>query len=148
MSKIVTLKFPVNNWDHLYSLQQAIVHNSPLTGRTLGIHGRILNQPFLQNKDTDISIKFIQVDAIPSYPIITTEQFELGIISHHKNKLSTHIQVDRQVFEELRKNLMEYADIEGIHIIVTLGLLSNDDHWQEDVSLQLVQLDYAMKGNA
>ncbi len=148
MSKIVTLKFPVNNWNHLYSLQQAIIHNSPLTGRTLGVHGRILNQPFLQNKDTDISIKFIQVNDIPSYPLIVDKQFELGIVSQNENGLNSHIQVDRCVFEELRKNLMEYADIEGIHIMITLGLLSNDDHWQKDASLQLVQLDYAMKGDS
>jgi len=148
MPNIITLRFPVNNWNHLYSLQQAITHNNMLTGRTLEIKGRILNQAFLQHKDTPISIQFTQVDSTPNYPVIQSEQHELGLIQYSQQQLSTQIQVDRQVFEELRKNLMEYANIEGIHIMVTLGLLSDKTAWQENSTLQVVQLDYAMKGDA
>lgn len=148
MPNIITLRFPVNNWNHLYSLQQAITHNNMLTGRTLEIKGRILNQAFLQHKDTPISIQFTQVDSTPNYPVIQSEQHELGLIQYSQQQLSTQIQVDRQVFEELRKNLMEYANIEGIHIMVTLGLLSDKTAWQENSTLQAVQLDYAMKGDA
>ncbi|VAW53193.1 hypothetical protein MNBD_GAMMA07-707 [hydrothermal vent metagenome] len=147
MAKIVTLSFPINNWNHLYSLQQAIVHNNPLTGRSLGIKGHVVNQPFLHHKDTPISINFIQVDSAPNYPLIKPDQHELGLIHFHQQQLNTQIQVDRQVFEELRKNLMEYADIEGIHIMVSFGLLSESEHWQKDTTLQIVQLDYAMKGD-
>ena len=148
MSNIVTLRFPVSNWNHLYSLQQAITYNNMLTGRTLEIKGRILNQAFLQHKDTPISILFAQVDSTPNYPVIQSGQHELGLIQNNQQQLSAQIQVDRQVFEELRKNLMEYADIEGIHIMITLGLLSNKPTWQENSALQIVQLDYAMKGDA
>ena len=42
---------------------------------------------------------------------------------------------------------MEYADIEGIHIIITIGLLSDKDHWLEGEKLQIIKLDYAMKGD-
>jgi len=146
--QIQTLSFPANNWSHLYSLQQAISHNKQQTGRKLSIRGRILNQPFLQNIDTKISIDFNQVEQTPDYPLINPDLYELGLMTFKPHQLETNIKIDRRVFEELRKNLMEYADIEGIHIMITLGLLSNSEHWQIDETLQIVQLDYAMKGDS
>jgi len=146
--KIQTLSFPVNNWSHLYSLQQAISHNAQQTGRKLSIQGRILNQPFLHNIDTKVSIDFNQVEQAPDYPLINADLHELGLMTFNAHQLETSIKIDRNVFEELRKNLMEYADIEGIHIMITLGLLSNSEHWQNGETLQIVQLDYAMKGDS
>ena len=62
--------------------------------------------------------------------------------------LSADINVDKGVFEELRKNLMEYADIEGIHIMVTIGVVLNDNEtWKNDQDLNIIQFDYAMKGD-
>ena len=152
MNKVITLNFSINNWGHLYSLQQAISHNNQLTGRKLSLRGRILNRPFLQNQDTPVSIDFIQVDKAPVYPLIDPPaqdlEHELGVMTLADQQLTTCIKVDRNVFEELRKNLMEYADIEGIHIIVSPGLLSGAEHWPDGETLQIVQLDYAMKGDA
>ncbi|MCW8934875.1 MAG: hypothetical protein OQK98_09130 [Gammaproteobacteria bacterium] len=148
MDDIQLLSFSINNWGHLYSLEQAISHNKQLTGRKLSINSRILNKPFLKNHDTTVSIDFLQVDVTPEYPLINQNTHELGKISFVNGKLESSIHVDRNVFEELRKNLMEYADIEGIHIIITLGILSNNDHWKEGETLQIVKLDYAMKGDA
>jgi hypothetical protein len=148
MNKIQTLSFSINNWTHLYSLQQAIAHNEQLTGRSLSIRGRILNQAFLQNRDTPISIDFIQSDTPPTYPQIDTGTFTLGEIMLTNDQLQTRINVGRDVFEEMRKNLMEYADIEGIHIMVSLGLVSDANYWPETEALQIVKLDYAMKGDA
>jgi len=148
MEDIQLLSFSINNWGHLYSLQQAISHNKQLTGREINISSRILNKPFLKNHDTPVIIKFLQVDQTPDYPTANQGTHVLGQMLLTNNKLETCIQVDRNVFEELRKNLMEYADIEGIHIIITLGLLSNNDHWQDGETLQIIKLDYAMKGDA
>jgi len=148
MDDIHTLSFSINNWGHLYSLQQAISHNNQLTGRELTINSKILNKPFLNNHDTPIMIKFLQVEKIPDYPTIDANTHVLGNMLFTNNKLESSIQVDRNVFEELRKNLMEYADIEGIHIIVTIGILSNNNHWQEGEELEIIKLDYAMKGDA
>lgn len=142
------LKFSINGWTHLYSLQQAILHNQQHTGRTLGIKGRVIGNAFLNQLDTDISLSFLQAENAPEYPVIDGKNLSLGLISLSNNLIQTAISVDRQVFEELRKNLMEYADIEGIHIIVTLGLLSSEASWKSDTSLHLIQLDYAMKGDA
>ncbi len=160
------IKFSINNWEHLYSLQQAVVHSNQLTGRTLGIRGRVKNSAFLNHRDTGISITFVQLDSTPSYPLHTSPANTagntpdipvLGTIALSNQQLSTEISVDRAVFEELRKNLMEYADIEGIHIMVTLGLCCKNEHkaelsdaaiWAENQSLEIVQLDYAMKGDA
>lgn len=160
------IKFSINNWDHLYSLQQAVAHNNQLTGRTLGIRGSVKNSAFLNHLDTGISITFVQLDSTPDYPLKklpantaddTSGMPVLGTMTLSKQQLSTEISVDRNIFEELRKNLMEYADIEGIHIMVTLGLCDESEHsvelpeeavWAENQSLEIVQLDYAMKGDA
>jgi len=148
MDDIHTLSFSINNWGHLYSLQQAVSHNNQLTGRELTISSKILNKPFLNNHDTPVMIKFLQVEKIPDYPAVDSNTHVLGNMLLTNNSLESCIQVDRNVFEELRKNLMEYADIEGIHIIVTIGLLSNNNHWQEGEELEIIKLDYAMKGDA
>lgn len=148
MDNIQLLSFSINNWGHLYSLEQAISHNKQLTGRKLSISSRILNKPFLNNHDTSVIIEFHQVEQSPEYPVIDDTSHELGQMKLTNGKLESSIQVDRNVFEELRKNLMEYADIEGIHIIVTIGLLCNNDHWQDNETLPIVKLDYAMKGDA
>ena len=148
MTKVIALSFSINNWDHLYSLQQAIAHNNQLTGRKLNLRGRVLNQPFLRNHDTNISIDFVQVENKPVYPLIDTDTHELGKMTLSDQQLATCIEVDRAVFEELRKNLMEYADIEGIHIMINLGLLCDTEHWHEGETLKIVQLDYAMKGDS
>ena len=148
MDGIQLLSFSINTWGHLYSLQQAISHNNQLTGRKLTISSKILNNPFLNNHDTPVTVQFLQVDQAPDYPTVNEGLHVLGEMLFTNNKLVTSIQVDRNVFEELRKNLMEYADIEGIHIIVTMGLLSNNDQWDDSETLQVVKLDYAMKGDA
>jgi len=148
MEDIQLLSFSINNWGHLYSLQQAISHNQQLTGRELTISSRVLNKPFLKHHDTPVIIKFLQVDQSPNYSITKDGTHVLGQMLLTNKSLETSIQVDRNVFEELRKNLMEYADIEGIHIIISLGLLSNNDHWQDGETLDIVKLDYAMKGDA
>jgi len=147
-TNIKVLKFSINGWTHLYSLQQAIQHNQQGTGRTLSIDGRIIGNAFLNQQDTNISICFFQMDDTPEYTAIDADTFELAPIKFTQKNLHTEVAVDRQVFEELRKNLMEYADIDGIHIIVTLGVLSKDSVWQDDTTLSLLQLDYAMKGDA
>lgn len=141
------LSFSVNNWNHLYSLQAAVAHNQQGTGRSLTIQGRLLNQAFLQHLDTPVSICFLQSDQPPEY---TRQQGQLVLaeVQRQPDGLSCEINVDRGVFEELRKNLMEYADIEGIHIMVTLGLLSDQTEWPGTESLPLLELNYAMKGDA
>ena len=150
MPEIKTLSFPINQWGHLYSLQQAIRHQQQLNGSELKISGHISNHDFLQKKDTPVSIKFLQVDSSPTYALLDSNLYELGVMTLTDQQLKTEIKVARTVFEELRKNLMEYAEIDGIHIIVTLGFLSNTEteYWPENKALQIVQLDYAMKGDA
>jgi len=153
MNHIQTFKFSINSWDHLYSLQQAILHNDQLTGRTLSIKGRVIGHALLDNHDTDIIIQFLQSDTPPDYPAFDLSANQqsihiLGELLFSDNTLSTNISVDRNIFEELRKNLMEYADIEGIHIIVTLGIICMSKRLQPGDSLKIIQLDYAMKGDA
>lgn len=113
----------------------------------MSINGRLLNQPFLDNVDTRISINFLQSDTPPDYPCSETGEYLLGVMTFSRHQLSTEITVDRNVYEELRKNLTEYADIDGIHIIISLEVLSHNDHWQENEQLNIIQLDYAMKGD-
>lgn len=147
-----TLHFSINQWQHLYSLQQAIKHEQQHTGNSLIISGKIRDQSFLQDQDTDVSIHFLQSESATDYPVITldaaTEPTPVLADITLDDALTTQISVSRAVFEELRKNLMEYADIDGIHIVVTLGVASHASHWPAGESLPLVKLDYAMKGDA
>ncbi|RDH82438.1 MAG: hypothetical protein DIZ80_09095 [endosymbiont of Galathealinum brachiosum] len=126
----------------------AISHNEQQTGRKLSINGKIPGQAFLQNHNTSVSINFLQVDETPDYPVTESGLHKLGVMTFSGQQLETNIEIDRNVFEELRKNLMEYGDIEGIHIMITLGILSNEEHWQQNDALTIVQLDYAMKGDS
>jgi hypothetical protein len=141
------LSFSVNNWNHLYSLQAAVQHNQQGTGRSLTIQGRLLNQAFLQHHDTPVSIRFLQSDQPPQYSR-EQDRLVLAEMQRQQDGLSCEIAVDRGVFEELRRNLMEYADIEGIHIVISLELLSDQATWPDHQSLPLVELNYAMKGDA
>jgi len=143
-----SLSFSINNWEHLYSLQTAILHNRQRSGRSLSIKGRILNHPLFNQQDTAIVIQFLQTDEPPVYATARNQQPLLGLLNYAGQQLSCEIAVDRQVFEELRKNLLEYADIDGIHIMLSLGIICEQETWPENSALELVQLDYAMKGDA
>lgn len=139
--------FSVNNWDHLYSLQKAISYHNQLTGRELTISGRLLKHSFLNNIDTAISITFFQSDQPPNYNRLDSNIHLIGEMLFLDQKLTSNIHVDRTVFEELRKNLMEYADIEGIHIMLNLEVISEGEQWTDNTKLKIIQLDYAMKGD-
>ncbi len=142
------IKFSVNNWTHLYSLEQAILSNEQNTGKSLCITGTIRNEALLDNKDTSAHISFIQTDASPEYARTKTGQIILGQMRHLTDRLECSLSISEKVFEELRKNLMEYADIDGIHIIVTVGLITEKNNWPVDTMYPIIKLDYAMKGDA
>ena len=143
-----TIKFSINNWNHLYSLEQAINRAEEATGKNLGIQGKIRNQDILDGKDSNISINFHQVDNIPDYQQLDSGQLVLGEMQRRDDGLYCDLAVDDRVFEELKKNLMEYADIDGIHIVVSIGLLLTDNKWLVNESVDIVKLDYAMRGDA
>ena len=142
------VKFSINNWNHLYSLEQAINRAEEATGKNLGIAGKLRNQDFLDNKDTPVAINFYQVDNTPDYQRSPEGHMILGQMQHTETGLACQLPVDERVFEELKKNLMEYADIDGIHIVVSLGLLLNDKQWPLNETADIVKLDYAMRGDA
>ena len=143
-----SLTFSVNNWEHRYSLQQAITHNQQFTGNKLSISGTLRQQAFLNNLETEIELRFLNTENTPDYPVNDSGEYILSELNTINNKLFAEIKVDNRVFEELRKNLMEYGDIEGIHIMVILGIDYNKTQWQNPDPLPLIQLDYAMKGDA
>jgi len=143
----VTIKFSVNNWNHLYSLEQAILNNEQNTGKSLSITGTIRNESILDNKDTPVHIAFKQTDATPKYTQTETGQIILGQMLHLTDRLECSLAVNGKVFEELRKNLMEYADIDGIHIVVSIGLILEQQNWPVNTECSVIKLDYAMKGD-
>jgi len=147
-SLIKLISFSVNNWIHLYSLEQAIQKNQLASGGSLSIHGKIMNCEWLDNQDMPVEITFNKATETPPYASTNEQTIILGKITRQDDKITSSIPVDENVFEELRKNLMEYADIDGIHIIVTLGVLLDDKQWPVNGTLKLVKLDYAMKGDA
>lgn len=142
------LRFSVSQWQHLYSLQQAIQHAEQGTGKTLSITGKILNEPLLENQDTPVHIQFRQVEGTPEYQINLHNAMVLGQMQRTSQGLLSQLPVDARVFEELRRNLMEYADLDGIHIVVNLGIELDGATWPMDLQANILQLDYAMRGDA
>ncbi|MCW8855708.1 MAG: hypothetical protein OQK76_02470 [Gammaproteobacteria bacterium] len=147
-SLVKLINFSVNNWLHLYSLEQAVQKERQMSGGSLSIYGNLRNCELLDGQDLPVEIVFNRAVNAPRYESTNNEMIILGNITRAEDKVTSTIPVDEYIFEELRKNLMEYADIEGIHIIVTLGILLDDDHWPANKTVKLVKLDYAMKGDA
>jgi hypothetical protein len=140
-----TLRFALNTWQHLYSLQQAITQTDNLTGNRLLVNGIIRNEPLFDRHDMPISICFLQ-SASPPYRKTTDNRIIVGQLSRN-DTLHADIPVDTNVFAELKKNLVEYIGLEGIHIVVTAGLILPANGWQQNTAADIVQLDYAMKGD-
>lgn len=147
-SSIKLISFSVNNWIHLYSLEQAIAKEQQLSGGSLSINGKIRNNALFDNQDTAVEITFNKTIDSPQYHITDNDLLVLSNISRQPDKICSNLLVDEKVFEELRKNLMEYADIDGIHIVVTLGVLLDNQSWPFNKEIPLVKVDYAMKGDA
>ncbi len=150
-SSLTHMRFSIEHWDHLYSLHRAIQHNQQWTGRRLQIKGQIRNQTLLEHQDTPIQISFLQSDQPPQYPELSIDNTVypvLADICREDEHISVEIPVDRMVFEELRRNLMEYADIDGIHIMVSICVAHPSTSWAIGQTLPLLELDYAMRGDA
>lgn len=144
---IKIIKFSISSWSHLYSLEQAILHAEQASGKSLNITGIIRNEPLFNSKDTTINIHFNQINNTPPY-LREGQHIILGQLRYVDGCLVSTLPVDAHVFEELRKNLMEYADIDGIHIVVTIGLLLKNNNWPQNTDINIVKLDYAMRGDA
>ena len=140
-----TIRFPLHTWQHLYSLQQAVQQNNNLSGNQLLVKGIIRNEALFDRHDTAILITFSQT-AAPQYKTAADNQIILGQL-FRDDTLHTNIQIDAPVFAELKKNLVEYIGIEGIHIVVTIGLKLPANGWPQKTAADIVQLDYAMTGD-
>ena len=139
MAQTEQIKFSVNQWTHLYSLTQAIQHQADNSGRSLLIEGQLPATPLAANR---ISLRFIHATQTPSYGQTEDGQIQLGLMQLENERLAGEIHVADDVFNELKKNLIEYADIEGIHIVFSLELLNTGSNlWA------ISRLDYAMKGD-
>ncbi len=140
MAQTEQIKFSVNQWTHLYSLTQAIQHQADNSGRSLLIEGQLPATPLPADS---IRLGFIHSTETPFYGQTENGQIQLGLVQLENKQLTGEIHVADDVFNELKKNLIEYADIEGIHIIFNLQLTSGPQVQQ----WQIIQLDYAMKGD-
>ncbi|MCW8956983.1 MAG: hypothetical protein OQL09_08875 [Gammaproteobacteria bacterium] len=147
MSNNSIITFPINSWNHLYSLKAAIEHKQQSKGKVLAIVGSIRNTPLTQRQDTPIFIELLNVHGSPNYQTNTSGEIILGTLHYQDQGLKTQLSIDDEVFEEFRKNLMEYGDIEGIHIVVSLELEGNPDIATRQ-TMNILDLKYAMKGDA
>ena len=138
-------KFVMNTWQHLYSLQQAIQQTGHFTGSQLRVSGVIRNQGVFKNRDMPIQLTLLPIDN-PQYQKTADQQLIFGQLSGNDD-LHADIQVNAAVFKELKQNLIEYMSIEGIHILVTIGLSYAETTWHPLATADIVQLDYAMKGD-
>jgi len=141
-----SIKFSINSWDHLYSLKAAIERKQQTKGKTLTIAGSIRNTSLTDQQDTPILIELKNVHGSPQYQTNKSGDSILGILHYQDQHLHTQLSIDDQVFEEFRKNLMEYADIEGIHIVVSIELEGIPDIYTNS-AMNILDLKYAMKGD-
>lgn len=147
-TEIRTIRFSVSNWHQLYSLHLAMLQAEQASGKSLCIHGKIRNEALLDNQDTDIDICFRQLDSLPRFSREQNQLLVLGKIRRTASGLHSELPVTEKVFEEMRRNLVEYADIDGIHIVVSIGIELTEHGWPMDREIDVLQLDYAMRGDA
>ena len=141
------LKFSINSWNHLYSLKAAIERQYNGRGNLLSIEGNIRNNPLNDHRDTPILIKFRNVQGKPDYETNSSGGLILGVLNNLDGQLQAQLSVNDDVFEELRKNLMEFGDIDGIHIVVSIELENKLDN-NINQPLNILDVKYAMKGDA
>jgi len=142
------LKFPINRWKHLYSLEQAILHASEDTGRHLVIDGSCPVVEFLDNQKLDFELTLVNVTQYPQYRKLHGDHRVLASLRYDDaaQRLKGEMQVDSQVFEELRNNIIEYSAIDGIFIEATLGLrFQRDKPLAEGDVIEMIAFEYAMR---
>lgn len=142
------LKFPINRWKHLYSLEQAILHASDDTGRRLVVEGSCPAVSFLANQKLNFELTLVNVSQYPQYRKLHGGQMVLASLVYDDKSLSLkgEMMVDSQVFEELRNNIIEYSAIDGIFIEAELGLrISDKDSIDNNEKVEMVSFQYAMR---
>jgi len=142
------LKFPINRWKHLYSLEQAILHASEDTGRHLVIDGSCPSVDFLSNQKLSFELTLVNVTQYPQYRKLHGGHLVLATLSYDENDqiFKGEMKVDSQVFEELRNNIVEYSAIDGIFIETTLGLRFEDKQKLETGDqVEMISFEYAMR---
>lgn len=142
------LKFSINHWQHLYSIKEAISITHHGNGKTLSISGKLINSPLFDNQTTGIIIYFKEIEEIADYPCTQSGDLIFGQLTKNNHELSTTININEAIFTELKKNIIEYTDIEGIHIVVSLIIKTPTETWTDTGSADIISLEYAMKGDS
>ena len=143
-----TIKFPINQWKHLYSLEQAILHASEDTGRHLVVDSSCPSVEFLAGQKLNFELTLVNVSEYPQYRKLHGGDMVLATLSYDdkSQSLKGEMKVDSQVFEELRNNIIEYSAIDGIFIEATLGLrLARDQKLENDNRVDMISFEYAMR---
>lgn len=142
------LKFPINRWKHLYSLEQAILHASNDTGRRLVVDGSCPAVDFLANQKLNFELTLVNVSQYPQYRKLHGGQMVLAELFYDEKtqSLKGEMMIDSQVFEELRNNIIEYSAIDGIFIEAELGLrFSEKDSLEKGEKIEMIAFQYAMR---
>jgi len=142
------LKFPINRWKHLYSLEQAILHASEDTGRHLVIDGSCPSVEFLAGQKLNFELTLVNVTQYPQYRKLHGGHLILATLTYDEEALMLkgEVKVDSQVFEELRNNIVEYSAIDGIFIETTLGLRFPDQKLlAAGEQIEMISFEYAMR---
>lgn len=142
------VKFPINRWKHLYSLEQAILHASEDTGRQLIVDGASPSVECLSNQKLNFELCLVNVSQYPQYRKLHGGQMVLATLVYDEEKqiLTGEMQIDNEVFDELRNNIIEYSGIDGIFIEATLGLrFPAIEELVTGAEVKMVSFEYAMR---
>lgn len=142
------LKFPINRWKHLYSLEQAILHASEDTGRRMVVEGSCPVVDFLSKQKLNFELTLVNVSQYPQYRKLHGGYMVLATLSYDEasQSLKGEMMIDSQVFEELRNNIIEYSAIDGIFIEAELGLrFSDNDALVNGEKIEMIAFQYAMR---
>ncbi|MDH5516277.1 MAG: hypothetical protein OEY36_00485 [Gammaproteobacteria bacterium] len=142
------IKFPINRWKHLYSLEQAVLHASEDSGRHLLIDGSCPLAEINSKQPLNFTLRLVNVTQYPQYRKLHGGEMVLATLSYDQSAQSLHgeMMVDSQVFEELRSNILEYSAIDGIFIEATLGLrLASTAPLADADKVEMIAFQYAMR---
>jgi len=146
-SNHTNIKFSIDRWEHMYSLKAAIERKNDATGNKLCLQGTIHNSTLPNHPETPVLIELSNVHELPTYPINKSDELILGTLNYQNHKFHSQLSVNGEIFNELKKNLIEYGNIDGIHIVVNIEL-EGAPEYNEQQHINILNLTYAMKGDA
>lgn len=139
------IRFPLDRWNSLYSLASAVSERRRASDHALVLKG----SGACENRACGIELVLERYHDAPAYAETAAHRTILGTctVREHDDRVEINgtIPVPAEVFAELLKNLVEYSGIDGIQVMITLGIEADAFPGTPAVRLSVTRLDYALR---